>query len=174
MKQIFFITFSRRHIRLPNISELGSVIRPLLELINTSQVWATDDWALHSSLCLKQIGGHREKVTQPSMYECYYTRQKRPDVSSPIRSVKIYSYAQCTMQKRSVCCRDVPCLAHMDQGPGPSTLSTHPPSTRVLGTQYTSSLQQGWTWTVEWTLASSPTQNLWSRKIYVDIVFISI
>jgi hypothetical protein len=30
------------------------------------------------------------------------------------------------MQKRSVYCRDVPCLAHMEQGPGPSTLSTHP------------------------------------------------
>ncbi len=39
----------------------------------------------------------------------------------------MYSYAQCTMQKRSVCCRDVPCLAQMEQGPGPSTLSTYPP-----------------------------------------------
>jgi hypothetical protein len=31
------------------------------------------------------------------------------------------------MQKKSVCCRDVPCLAHMEQGPGPFTMSTHPP-----------------------------------------------
>ncbi len=47
--------------------------------------------------------------------------RKGPDVSGPIQSDKMYSYAQCTVQKRSVCCRDVPCLAHID-------LSTHPPS----------------------------------------------
>jgi hypothetical protein len=84
---------------------------------------------------------------------------KRPGVSGPIRSVKMYRCVQCTMQKRSVCCRDVPCLAHTEQGPGPSSLSTHPPSHLpgwVLGIQSTSSLQLGWTWTVEWTLASSP------------------
>jgi hypothetical protein len=39
----------------------------------------------------------------------------------------MYSYAQCTLQKGSVCCRDVPCLAHMEHGPGPSTLGTYPP-----------------------------------------------
>jgi hypothetical protein len=44
----------------------------------------------------------------------------------------------------------------------PSTLSTYSPplSAWVMGTQSTSSPQQGWTWTVEWTLASSPTQDL--------------
>ncbi len=101
---------------------------------------------------------------QSFQYVVTVTDGKRPGVSGPIGSVKIYSYAQCTTQKRSVCCRDVPYLAHMEQGPGPSTLSTHPPppslSAWVLGTQSTSSSQQGWTWTVQWTLASSPTQNL--------------
>jgi hypothetical protein len=42
-----------------------------------------------------------------------------PDVSDPIRSIKMYSYAQCAMQERLVCCGDVPCLAHMEQGSGP-------------------------------------------------------
>jgi hypothetical protein len=60
----------------------------------------------------------------------------------------------------------------MEQGPGP----LHPEylhasfSAWELGTQSTSSSQQEWTWTVEWTLASSPTQNLWLWKMYVDIV----
>jgi hypothetical protein len=39
----------------------------------------------------------------------------------------MYSYAQCTMQEKSVCCRDVPLLGPYGAGPGPSTLSTHPP-----------------------------------------------
>ncbi len=81
----------------------------------------------------------------------------------------MYSYAQCTMQERLVCGRDVPCLAHMEQGSGPlhpGHLPT-PYLPGVMGTQSTSSLQQGWTWTVEWTLASSPTQNLRLRKMYV-------
>jgi hypothetical protein len=81
----------------------------------------------------------------------------------------MYSYAQCTMQERSVCCRDVPCLAHMEQGPGPLHPQHLPPSLSawVMGTQSTNSLQQGWTWTVEWTLASSPTRNLWLWKMCV-------
>jgi hypothetical protein len=58
----------------------------------------------------------------------------------------------------------------------PSTLSIypHPYLPGVMGTQSTSSLQQGWTWTVEWTFTTSPTQNLWSWIMYADIVFISI
>ncbi len=39
-----------------------------------------------------------------------------------------WSHSICAMQKRSVCCRNVPCLAHIEQGPDSSTLSTHPPS----------------------------------------------
>ncbi len=42
----------------------------------------------------------------------------------------------------------------------PSTLSTHPYLPRVMGTQFTGSLQEGWTWTVEWRFAASPTQIL--------------
>ncbi len=52
-----------------NISELGSVIRPLLEPINASQVWTTDDRSLYSFLCLKQIAGNSKKVTQPSVHD---------------------------------------------------------------------------------------------------------
>ncbi len=40
-------------------------------------------------------------------------------VSSSIRSIKMYSCAQCAIQERSMCCRDVPCLADMEQGPDP-------------------------------------------------------
>jgi hypothetical protein len=52
--------------------------------------------------------------------------RERPNVSGPLRSIKIYSYAQCTVQERLVCCGDVPCLAHMEQGSGPLH-SEHPP-----------------------------------------------
>jgi hypothetical protein len=31
----------------------------------------------------------------------------------------MYSCAQCAMLEKSVYCRDAPCLAHMEQGPGP-------------------------------------------------------
>jgi hypothetical protein len=71
--------------------------------------------------------------------------RKRSGVSSPIRSVKMYSCAQCTMQEKSACCRDVPYLAHMEQGPGPLHPEHLPPSLSpwVMGTQSTSSPQQG-------------------------------
>jgi hypothetical protein len=43
------------------------------------------------------------------------------------------------MQERVVCCRDVPCLAHMEQGPDPLHPEHLPPSLSawVLGTQST-------------------------------------
>ncbi len=80
----------------------------------------------------------------------------------------MYSYAQCTVQERLVCSGYVPCLAHMEQGSGPSTLSTYPPPylPGVMGTQFTSSLQEGWIWTVEWRFAASPTQILCFWKMY--------
>jgi hypothetical protein len=31
------------------------------------------------------------------------------------------------MKEKSVCCKNVPCLAHMEQGPDPSTQGTRPP-----------------------------------------------
>jgi hypothetical protein len=34
-------------------------------------------------------------------------------VSGSIHFIKIYSCAQCAMQEKSMCCRDVLCLAHM-------------------------------------------------------------
>jgi hypothetical protein len=98
--------------------------------------------------------------------------EKKSDVSGSIRSTKVYSHAQCAMQERSVCCRDVPCLAHMEQGPGPLHPEHLPPSLSawVMGTQSTSSPQQGWTWTVEWTLASSPPRTCDPHKMYFNIV----
>jgi hypothetical protein len=45
----------------------------------------------------------------------------------------MYSYAQCTMQERSVCCRDVPCLAHMELGSGPLHPEHLPPSLSAWG-----------------------------------------
>ncbi len=43
------------------------------------------------------------------------------------------------MQEKSVCCRNVPYLAHMEQGPGPLNPEDLPPSLSawVLGTQPT-------------------------------------
>jgi hypothetical protein len=52
---------------------------------------------------------------------------ERPDISGPILSIKMYSYAQCTVQEKLVCSGDVPCLAHMEQGSGPLH-SEHLPS----------------------------------------------
>ncbi len=58
---------------------------------------------------------------------------QRPDVSGPIRSVNMYSYVQCTMQERSVCCRDVCCLAHIEQAPGPLHPEHLPPPPYLPG-----------------------------------------
>ncbi len=73
------------------------------------------------------------------------------------------------MQERSVCCRDVPWLAHMELGTGPLHPGQLLPSLSAWdnGTQFTGSLQEGWTWTVEWRFAASPTQILWFRIMYV-------
>jgi hypothetical protein len=54
-------------------------------------------------------------------------------VSGPIRSIKMNSYAQCTVQERLVCGGDVPCLAHMEQGSGPLHPEHLPPSLSALG-----------------------------------------
>jgi hypothetical protein len=92
--------------------------------------------------------------------------RKRSGVSGSIRSIKMYSCAQCSMQEKSACCRYVPCLVHMEQGPGPLHPEHLPPSLSawVLGTQSTSSSLQGWTWTVQWTRARSLTQTLWPSE----------
>jgi hypothetical protein len=57
-------------------------------------------------------------VTVPVADEIAVSDRERPNVSGPIRSIKMYSYAQCTMQERLVCCGDVSGLAHMEQGSG--------------------------------------------------------
>ncbi len=56
----------------------------------------------------------------------FYPTEKKSDVSGSVRSTKMNSCAQCAMQERSVCCRDVPYLAHIEQGPGPLH-PEHPP-----------------------------------------------
>ncbi len=59
----------------------------------------------------------------------------------------MYSWAQCTMQERLVCSRDVPWVAQEERGFGPSTLSTYPFPIYLgaVGTQFTSNLGPRWT-----------------------------
>ncbi len=49
-------------------------------------------------------------------------------VSGPIQSIKMDSCVQCAMQGKSVCCRYVLCLAHVEQGPNPLHPGHPPPS----------------------------------------------
>ncbi len=51
----------------------------------------------------------------------------------------------------------------------PSTLCIYLPPylPGVMGIQLTGSLQEGWTWSVEWRFATSPTQILWLWIMYV-------
>jgi hypothetical protein len=90
------------------------------------------------------------------------TDRERPNVSGPIGSIKMYSYAQCTMQERWCVVEMYPVWPIWSRDLAPSTQSTYPSPylPGVMGTQFTSSLQEGWTWTVEWRFATSPTQIL--------------
>ncbi len=99
---------------------------------------------------------------------------ERPDVSGPVRSIKMYSHAQCTMQERSVCSRDVPCLAHMELGSVPLHPAPTPPPylPGVMGTQFTGSLQEGWTWTVDWRFQQIPNTDPVILDNVRDIIFI--
>jgi hypothetical protein len=45
--------------------------------------------------------------------------REKSGVSGPIRSIKMCSCVQCAMQEESVCCRNIPCLAHVEQKPDP-------------------------------------------------------
>jgi hypothetical protein len=60
--------------------------------------------------------------------------EEKSGVSGSIRSIKMCSCAQCAMQEKSVWCRAVPCLAHVEQEPDPSTQSTPPPLLICLAT----------------------------------------
>jgi hypothetical protein len=57
----------------------------------------------------------------------------------------------------------------MEQGPGPSTLSTYPPPylPGLWGLSLPAAFNKGGPGQWSGTLASSPTQNLWLRKMYV-------
>jgi hypothetical protein len=104
------------------------------------------------------------------------SNRKKSGVSGSIRSINMYSCAQCAMQEKSVCCRDVPCLAPMEPGPDPLHPEHLPPSLSawVLGTQSTSSSQQGWTWTVQWTLCKQLNpEPVALRKCMLTLFFIS-
>jgi hypothetical protein len=101
----------------------------------------------------------------------------RPSISGLIRSTKMYSYAQCTVQERLVCSGDVPFVAQEEQGFPPSPWGAQrehlppSPSTWVVGTQFTGSLQEGWTWTVKWTLfAASPASTPCCWIMYVILL----
>jgi hypothetical protein len=72
----------------------------------------------------------------------------RPSISGSIRSIKMYSWAQCNVQKGLLCSGDVPCVTQEEQGFGPSTLSTYPLPIYLrylLGAQFISNLGPGWT-----------------------------
>jgi hypothetical protein len=64
----------------------------------------------------------------------YVPDGEKSGVSSPIRSIKMYSCVLCAMQEKSVCCRDVPCLVHTEQGPDPRHPGHPPPSLICLAT----------------------------------------
>jgi hypothetical protein len=83
-------------------------------------------WAVDSKFTCRNMNMHRSLPSH--LHDVVSVSDgKRSGVSGSIQSIKMYSCAQCAMQEKSVCCRDVPCSAHMEQGPGPSTLSTSPP-----------------------------------------------
>jgi hypothetical protein len=63
----------------------------------------------------------------------YVSDSERPDVSGSIQSIKMYSYAQCTVQERLVCSGDVPCVAQEEQGSGPLHPEHLPPSPSTWG-----------------------------------------
>jgi hypothetical protein len=58
---------------------------------------------------------------------------ERPDVSGSIRSIRMYSCAQCTVQEGLVCSGDVPCVAQEEQGFGPLHPEHLPPSPSTWG-----------------------------------------
>jgi hypothetical protein len=58
---------------------------------------------------------------------------ERPDISGSIRSIKMYSYAQSTVQERLVCSGDVPCLPQEEQGSSPLHPEHLPPSLSAWG-----------------------------------------
>jgi hypothetical protein len=78
-------------------------------------------------------GPPRNVKTVPDSVAVNVTDRERPNVSSPIQSIKMYSNAQCTVQERLVCCWDVPCLAYMEQGSGPLHSEHLPPSPSAWG-----------------------------------------
>ncbi len=129
---------------------------------NSKSIYLTNLLLFQLVFCLFRLFRNTETVADG----------KRSGVSGPIWFVKMYSCAQCIMQEKPVCCRDVPCFAHMELGPGPLHSEHLRPSLSawVMGPQSTSSLQQGWTWTMEWTLASSLPRTCDPWKMYVNIV----
>jgi hypothetical protein len=95
-------------------------------------------------------------------------------VSGSIRSIKMYSCAQFAMQEKSMCCRDVPCLVHTEQGPDPLHPEHLPTSFSawVLGTQSTSTvaLNKDGPGQCSGHLQAAQPRNCGPRKVYVNIV----
>ncbi len=74
-----------------------------------------------------------EKNNIHLMYFIIVPDHGRPSISGPIRSIKMYSWAQCTMQERLVCSENVPCVAQEEQGFGPFHPEHLPPLPIYLG-----------------------------------------
>jgi hypothetical protein len=102
-----------------------------------------------------------------------FPMEKNLGVSSSIRSTKMYSCAQCAMQEKSVYCRDVPCLAHMEQGPSPSTPEHPSPSLSawILGIRLLVALNKDGPGQRSGHLQAAQPRTCGPRKMYVNIVF---
>jgi hypothetical protein len=78
--------------------------------MSSQQSWATE--------------AMNDKAMKSELLHCFnffvivnVSDSERYDISGPIRSIKMYSYAQCTVQERLVCSGGVPCLAQEEQPP---------------------------------------------------------
>jgi hypothetical protein len=95
-------------------------------------------------------------------------------VSGSIQSIKMYSCAQCAMQEKSMCCRDVPCLAHLEQGPDPLQPEPLPlpyqPGYWGLKSTVLVALNKDGTRQCSGHLQAAQPRTCGPRKVYVNIV----
>ncbi len=84
----------------------------------------------------------------------------------------MYSCAQCAMQEKSVCCRDVPYLARMEQGPGPLHPEHLPPSLSawVVGLSLLVALNKDGPGQCSGHVQEAQPRTCGPQKVYVNIV----
>ncbi len=74
------------------------------------------------------------------------------------------------MQERLVCCRDVPCLAHMEQGPGPLHLEHLPPAWVLKGFSLPVALKKDGPGQWSGHLQAAQPRTFGPQKMYINIV----